>query len=414
MTHRRALCIGVERFADPGIKRLEGPLHDARTTALVLVRQYGFAPDDVRVLTDADATQAAFLSGLAWLLDGARPGDVRVLQVSTQGSHVPDMDGDEPDGEDEVLVLYDHDWVRDPLTDDRLAQHLARVPAGVHFATLWDTCHAGTMQDLASQYYRTRSVAKKDAMPDWVEVLGGRYQPPPHGVKTPPTTAPKRAPARRPAAAATTTTTPRRRRPAAPAVIAPAARDVVVPAVSLAACADDETAAEARFGGLRAGAFTWCLHDVLRSHRGDLSWAALHRLTAARMKALGIRQTPQFVAPPGGESLPAFGGRAPRFVGVPGARVQASAPVGSDVAAIDRAIVTHEAAGRWHEALTALWQRVSAVPSQAEKLRTLEHIATVYGVKLRDAAGVRHTAGVVLTLDPQHAAARAVLGAAGR
>lgn len=402
MTHRRALCVGVERFADPQIKALKGPLHDARTTALVLVREYGFAPGDVRVLTDAQATQGAFLDSLGWLLDGARPGDVRVLQVSTQGSHVPDMDGDEADGEDEVLVLYDHDWTRSPLTDDRLAQHLARVPPGVHFATLWDTCHAGSMQDLASTYYRTRSMSKKGSLPDWVEVTGGRYAPPPHGPKS----ATKSA-TQRPAGAAATS---RRRRPAAPVVAPPSASDVVLPAVSLSACADDETAADARFGGLRAGAFTWCLHDVLRRHRGDLSWAELHRLTAERMKALGIRQTPQLSAPPGGEALPVFGGRVRRGRVAPAGPGPAPTPPVADVASLDRAIGAHEAAGRWHEALAALWQRVGTVGTVGEKVRTLEHIAAVYRVKLDDLAAVRHTASVVLSLDPQHAGARGFLG----
>ncbi len=409
MTHRRALCVGVERFADPRIKALKGPLHDARTTALVLVREYGFAPGEVRVLTDAQATQRAFLDSLGWLLDGARPGDVRVLQVSTQGSHVPDMDGDEADGEDEVLVLYDHAWEHSPLTDDRLAQHLARVPPGVHFATLWDTCHAGSMQDLASTYYRTRSMTKKGSLPDWVEVTGGRYIPPPHGPKAAPTGATKSVPkaaAPRPAPAAAT---PRRRRPAAPVVPPPAASDVVLPAVSLSACADDETAAEARFGGLRAGAFTWCLHDVLRRHRGDLSWAELHRKTAERMKALGIRQTPQLSAPPGGEALPVFGGRVRRGRVVSTGTAPTPTPT-TPVAALDRAIAAHEAAGRWHEALAALWERVGAVQTRGEKVRTLEHIAAVYRVKVGDLAAVRHTATVLLSVDPQHAGARGFLG----
>lgn len=406
MSHRRALCVGVERFADPGLKPQPGAAHDARTTALVLVRQYGFAPEEVRVLIDAKATQRAFLDGLAWLLDSARPGDVRVLQVSAQASHVPDLDGDEDDGDDEVLVLYDHDWST-PLTDDRLAQHLARVPPGVQFAALWDTSYAGTLQDLRSAAYRSRSVARPVETPEWVEPGEVRYLDPPHRAEAAQSkSAPKRS----------GSGSRGRRRAEADGPAPPAADRVVVPAVSLAACADDETAATARFGGLRAGAFTWCLHDVLRKSSGDLTWAALHRQTAARMKALGFRQTPKLTAPPGGEDWPAFGGRAPRAVrsgatrvpAVPATPAAAVSPV--SLGELDRRIAAHESAARWHEALACLWERVAATSSVGEKVKTLEHIASVYRVKLDDLAAVRHTAEVLLGVAPTHAAARAFLG----
>lgn len=404
MSHRRALCVGVERFADPGIKPQPGAAHDARTTALVLVRQYGFAPESVRVLIDAQATQRAFLDGLAWLSDGAGAGDVRVLQVSAQASHVPDLDGDEDDGDDEVLVLYDHDW-SSPLTDDRLAQHLARFAPGVQLAALWDTSYAGTLQDLRSAAYRPRSVARPVETPEWVEPAEVRYLDPPHRAEA---AQRKRAPQRGGSRGG--------RRAAEDAPAPPEAHRVVVPAVSLAACADDETAATARFGGLRAGAFTWCLHDVLRKTSGDLTWAALHRQTAARMKALGFRQTPKLTAPPGGEDWPAFGGRAPRAaragtVRAPAAPTAGTAPAApTSVLELDRRITAHEAAARWPEALACLWERVAAAPSVPEKVRTLEHIASVYRVKLDDLAAVRHTAEVLLGVDPTHTAARAFLG----
>ncbi len=134
------------------------------------------------------------------------------------------------------------------------------------------------------------------------------------------------------------------------------------------------------------------------------------------MKALGFRQTPKLTAPPGGEDWPAFGGRSPRAVRSAATRLPA-APTASTVPVspvslgeLDRRIAAHESAGRWHEALACLWERVAATPSVAEKVRTLEHIASVYRVKLDDLAAVRHTAEVLLGVAPTHAAARAFLG----
>ena len=123
---KRALCIGVNRFSDRELPPLRGAVNDARTLSLVLMRDFGFEPRDVLVLTDAQATKSAVLAALGALLDGARPGDDLVLFASTHGSHVPDQDGDEDDGYDEVLVAHDHDWERAVLTDDELTRALAR------------------------------------------------------------------------------------------------------------------------------------------------------------------------------------------------------------------------------------------------------------------------------------------------
>jgi hypothetical protein len=395
---KRALCIGVNRFTDRELPPLRGAVNDARTLSLVLMRDFGFEPRDVLVLTDAQATKSAVLAALGALLDGARPGDDLVLFASTHGSHVPDQDGDEDDGYDEVLVTHDHDWERAALTDDELARALARVPDGARLAAIWDTCHAGTMQDTASASYRTRAVARDDGLAEGVELLGPRYVPLPdrydltRGAK-----ATRRAPAKKP---------PKKRKPAAGA--AHGALGALVhegfPAVSLSGCADEQTSSDASFGGIHEGAFSHALLDVLRRTRDDLTWEQLHARTKSLMTRLGIKQTPQVHVPKGMADAPAFGGRRGRTV-VPSA--------GAELAAVEREIAAHEQAGRWAEAVAACWRRVALVPGAAEKVRTIEHVVSIHRVLLRDEAAARRATEEVLRVDPGHAGARAYL-AAGR
>lgn len=398
---KRALCVGINRFVDRELPPLKGAVNDARTLSMVLMRDFGFEPRNVLVLTDAQATRAALLGAIAALIDGARPGDDLVLFASTHGSHVPDQDGDDDDGYDEVLVAHDHDWERAVLSDDELARALARLPDGVRLAALWDTCHAGTMQDTASAAYRTRGLARADAA---FEVVGVRYVPLPDRYDVAPAS---KAARKRPPAA---TTTRRKKKPPAGAdhgALGGLVHDGF-PAVSLSGCADDETSADASFGGIYEGAFSHALLDVLRRTRDEPTWEELHARTKALMAKLGVKQTPQLHVPRGAAGAPAFGGRGRR--GAPTVSVPAAAV--TDLAAVEREIVAHEAAGRWPEAVAACWRRVALVAGAAEKLRTVEHVVSIYRAVLRDEASARRAAEEALRIDPGHAGARAYLGRA--
>ncbi len=374
---KRALCVGVNRYRDPALPSLRGAVNDARTMSLVLVRDFGFDPREVRVLTDAQATQAGVLASLAWLIDSAQTGDDLVLFVASHGSHIPDRDGD--DGDDEVLVLHDHDWTGAIVTDDELSEQLARVPAGARLAAVWDLCHAGRAESNASSKKR---VARYVAPPETARKKSSR------GAKSPKSPAKGR---KKPRAGASEAT-----HGALGALVHEG-----LAAVSWAGCAHGETAVESSFGGLHEGAFAHALLDVLRCTRDDLTWGELHTRTCARMAELGVKQTPQIHVPRALERAHAFGGRARRAVAV------AEVTARDDLATIDRTIAAHEGAGRWTEAIAACWRRVGQVSSVAEKVRTIEHIASIHRVILGDHESARRAAEAVLRIDPHHAEARA-------
>jgi len=398
---KRALCVGINRFTDRELPPLKGAVNDARTLSLMLIRDFGFDPRDVRVLADEQATRAALLSSIGALMEGTRPGDELVLFASTHGSHVPDQDGDDEDGYDEVLVAHDHDWERAVLSDDELARALAALPQGVRLTAIWDTCHAGTMQDTASAAYRTRSVSRHDGLAEGVELLGPRYVPLPERYDV---TRGTKAVRRRPAKGSS-----RKKKP--PAGAEHGAMGALVhdgfPAVSLSGCSDDETSADASFGGIYEGAFSHAMLDVLRRTKEDLTWEELHARTKGLMTRLGLKQTPQIHVPGDRAGAPVFGGRARRSAAA------SSSPATTELSSVEREIVAHEQAGRWAEAVAACWRRVALVAAAAEKVRTIEHVVSIHRAVLRDEAAALRATEEVLRIDPSHAGALAYLRASG-
>ncbi|MFB3855639.1 MAG: caspase domain-containing protein [Vicinamibacterales bacterium] len=141
---RKALLVGINRYPDPR-NNLRGCVNDVLQTSEVLRTRYGFdGKDAVRLLTDERATSEAIRRRLAWLVDGARSGDVLVFQYSGHGSQVRDRDGDElADGLDEIICPYDHDW-DSPFTDDELGRCVGEPAEGVNVTVILDCCHAGT------------------------------------------------------------------------------------------------------------------------------------------------------------------------------------------------------------------------------------------------------------------------------
>ena len=378
---RRALCIGINRFSDRDAPPLNGCVNDARNIAELLHGGFGFGSNDIRVLLDQQATKTAFLEGLDWLVSSARAGDQLVLFTSSHGSHIPDLDGDEDDHEDEVLVAHDHDWERCVLIDDEIAQHIARLPAGASLVSLWDTCHSGTMNDAA----RAAQVARRGmrrplaaaGYREGVTDVVGKYLPQPRGVDLRASTAGRKATrARRPAAAS------------------------MVDTLTMGACQDDETAADASFDGRSAGAFTHALLTAVHE-RPDATWADVFERTRREVKRGGFDQTPQVFGPTDLLGAPVFGGRGQTQAAVPAAVV--------DVVALDRHIGQAEAAGKWEEAAVALEARGRQVVAPAEQARTYEHLVSLYRVKLGDERRAVGAAEKLLTAVPTHAGAREYL-----
>lgn len=290
---KRALLVGINTFAHPEW-RLRGCINDTLAVRQALTDYFGFQDESIRILHDAGASAQGVRAGLAWLLSDYDGGDVRVFHFAGHGTQVPDQDGEEWEGADEVIVPYDHDW-NAPFRDDDLRVIFDAIPPGVNFTFIADCCHSGTIQKglaesglaFAPRYLTpppqltdriAARQARRDAASDaWVAAhLAQMLQDAPPGEQA----------ARLPEYLAQLR---RRFREERYATVA-AERHAL-----LAACEDRQTAADACIEGDYHGLFTWALCRAITAARGELTYDEL--IAHASGSLSGYEQRPQLECP---------------------------------------------------------------------------------------------------------------------
>jgi len=243
---RRALCVGINTYPIEG-NDLNGCVNDALAWAATLTTRFGFPPEDVKVLLDAQATKANTIAALKDLLAGARTGDILAFTNSSHGSYIADTDGDE-EVYDEVLCPYDID--RNEIVDDELRELFSGLPKGVRLTVILDNCFSGTGTRAADAGARPRFLSP---------ALLGR---------------------------------PLLKNPAQ----ARPARRLVYPQsgmreVLLTGCRDTEYSYDAHFGGVAHGAMTYFALKAIEEAGGRLTYRQWHERLAALIS--GFPQHPQ-------------------------------------------------------------------------------------------------------------------------
>ena len=261
---KRALLIGINRYKLSGAD-LRGCVNDVKNMQDVLTRLCGFRSADVTTLLDFAATTKAMRTAIASLVRSCRKGDVLLLHYSGHGSNVPDADGDEADGRDEILCPTDLDW-KAPLADDWLRKTFDRLRAGVSLTVVMDCCHSGT---------NTRAFRPPDA------AVIERYLPSPWDL-----IAAESGRRLRGAVKGTLRRSGARRR-RSDVVSAP------IKEVLITGCRDTQTSADAFIAGSYNGALTWSLVHVLREAGGTVTYRQLHERMLKRLSQEGYAQVPQ-------------------------------------------------------------------------------------------------------------------------
>ncbi|MBC8123288.1 MAG: caspase family protein [Gemmatimonadaceae bacterium] len=150
---RLALLVGIDQYWSPQIRRLGGAVNDTALMRELLVYKYGFKLQDIRILTDAQATRKNILAEFErHLISQARPGDVVVFHFSGHGGQVRDLDGDETEDRfDETIVPVDSPAIgtggtgratRD-ITDDTVGLLLQALKTE-NVTVIFDSCHSGS------------------------------------------------------------------------------------------------------------------------------------------------------------------------------------------------------------------------------------------------------------------------------
>jgi hypothetical protein len=152
MANKKALFVGINKFANYAQFTLNGCVNDAKDMASMYKDLLGFAASEITILADAYATKAAIMAALKSMVADAKAGKLNylVFALSSHGTQMNDTSGDEPDGKDEAFVPHDiaeKNGAWDPahiISDDELHDLFVQLPPNVLLEVYLDTCHSGT------------------------------------------------------------------------------------------------------------------------------------------------------------------------------------------------------------------------------------------------------------------------------
>lgn len=274
----RALVVGINAYG--GGNDLQGCLNDAWETA-ELLEHLGWPHDQIRLVTDQDATRAGILARLEWLMSECEVGDRLVFMFSGHGTRIRDRNGDElVDRLDEALCCHgiQDDFRGSLLLDDDLEKTFALIKPGAFLTVILDACHTGT---------GTRSVngfGKRAG-----KYVRARYVDPPIHVRWRAHKCESRCSMRwfgwgRPDDSDAATSS-------SGVLVMPSMRHLL-----LSGCRDDQTSADAFISGRYVGAMSACWRHVMREHPNGVA-KTIHAHTLARLRKLRFDQEPQLEGP---------------------------------------------------------------------------------------------------------------------
>lgn len=107
--------------------------------------------ENVKFLANENATKANITDSLLWLQDSADMDDIIFFFYSGHGGTLPDDNGDEKDGMDEMICPYDIKRNDDGelinfITDDELGEYFNQIDAKGIFL-VFESCHSGGLID---------------------------------------------------------------------------------------------------------------------------------------------------------------------------------------------------------------------------------------------------------------------------
>ena len=160
---KRSLSYGINRYPDPR-NNLQGCVNDARDWFDLLTNLYGFQG---QILLDSQATMKIITETLGNMIMDSKSGDKIVLTGSSHGTSVPDRDGDEPDGKDEAVCVYDGF-----IIDDTFRNIISNLNPEVSLTIVSDSCFSGSV---------TRNFLSSMSEPKYMKP---RYMPPDDNIES--------------------------------------------------------------------------------------------------------------------------------------------------------------------------------------------------------------------------------------
>jgi metacaspase-1 len=146
----KALLVGIN-YRNTN-SELRGCINDVISLKQYFIDNNNLKDNDIFTLTDDTSlkpTRNNILQKYKELLINSQKGDILYFTYSGHGSYTFDRNGDELDGNDELLVSLDHKGI----SDDELKQIADEyLKEDVTLFVLFDCCHSGTLLDLNYRY----------------------------------------------------------------------------------------------------------------------------------------------------------------------------------------------------------------------------------------------------------------------
>ena len=153
---KKALLIGCNYSNDP-YNKLYGCINDVMNMSNTLVDAFDYDLNNIVILRDDTSipsslpTRKNILNELNKLINASANLTEIWFHYSGHGSQVHDANGDEIDRLDEVIVPTDF-TTSGYISDDEIFNLLKLVSTKCRVVLLFDSCHSGSMCDLAYQY----------------------------------------------------------------------------------------------------------------------------------------------------------------------------------------------------------------------------------------------------------------------
>jgi hypothetical protein len=226
---RKALLIGINYYETP--YQLSGCITDVES----LNNKFG-SSYDIKIITDLTnqkPTKSVILSEFSALLESAKSGDTVLFTFSGHGSQNTDLNQEEIDGQDEMIMSSDLQYIID---DDFKTIIHQKLKTGATLIALFDSCHSGTILDLKYSY-SSYTVGVSSSL-NTIDTNGN--------------------------------------------------------VILISGCLDNQTSAEANIvKGKMSGAMTWSLLETLKQYPTGLTWNTLLTNMRKMLNSSGFNQIPQ-------------------------------------------------------------------------------------------------------------------------
>lgn len=152
---KKALLFGINDY--PGSQNdLQGCVNDVNDIAEIL-KSFGFEKIDIFI--NEQVTCAKFEFEILKMFRESTLDDKLFIGYSGHGTQVADLDGDEEDGYDEAIYLFDNAY-----TDDKVRRTLLQKKVGIPLLINMDCCFSGTNTRALDIRYRFKPIMPKDML----------------------------------------------------------------------------------------------------------------------------------------------------------------------------------------------------------------------------------------------------------